>query len=58
MYYKKKLKGKKHYAKLSKRREIASLKVVDVLISQSIYPYLTNEGKNRYANIFRLSWFE
>ena len=94
---------KSHYSKLSKRREIESLKFIDVLIknglfreellkneyrclfkrievisnfwfssiliqadvltkdsiqeysiliSQSIYPYLTEEAKNQYANIF------
>jgi AcrR family transcriptional regulator len=94
---------KSHYSELSKRREIESLKVIDVLIknglfreellkneyrclfkrievisnfwfssiliqadvlskesiqeysiliSQSIYPYLTDEGKNQYVNIF------
>ena len=94
---------KSHYSELSKRREIESLKVINVLIknglfreellkneyrclfkrievisnfwfssiliqsdvlskdsiqeysiliSQSIYPYLTNEGKNQYVNIF------
>ena len=94
---------KSHYSELSKRREIESLKVIDVLIKnglfreellkneyrnlfkrtevisnfwfssvliqaetlskesineysvligQSIYPYLTNEAKNQYANIF------
>lgn len=94
---------KSHYSELSKRREIESLKVIDVLIknglfreellkneyrclfkrievisnfwfssiliqadvlskesiqeysiliSQSIYPYLTDEAKNQYVNIF------
>lgn len=94
---------KSHYSELSKRREIESLKVIDVLIvnglfreellkneyrslfkrievisnfwfssiliqadvlskesiqeysiliSQSIYPYLTDEAKNQYTNIF------
>jgi len=94
---------KSHYSELSKRREIESLKVIDilikkglfrkellkyeyrhlfkrtevisnfwfssvliqeetltkesiieysVLIAQSIYPYLTDEGKNQYVNIF------
>lgn len=94
---------KSHYSELSKRREVESLKIIDVLIknglfreellkneyrclfkrievisnfwfssiliqadvlskesiqeysiliSQSIYPYLTDEAKNQYANIF------